>query len=101
MLWHTDQLCRLAGEVQRPITLFVRGGTAVLTQLEEFFADVCLIDARPFMKAIHRQKAVERSDGSFVWRSTAGTKSAQVEELLEHNSLVLADLPERLACRRA
>lgn len=89
MLWHTDQLCRLADEVQRPITLFVRGGTAVLSQLEETFKDVSLIDPRPFMKAIHRQEAVRRSDGSIGWRRAAGTSSA-VGNLLEHNSLALA-----------
>ncbi len=89
MIWHTDQLCRLAAEVQRPITLFVRGGTAVLSQLEGFFDGVCLIDPRPFMKAIHRQRAVRRSDGSIAWRSAAGTNWA-VEGLLEHNSLELA-----------
>jgi len=89
MAWHTDQLCRLADEVQRPFTLFARGGTAVLAQLEESFEDVCLIDPRPFMKAIHRQEAVQRSDGSVGWRSAAGTASA-VEELLAHNSLAVS-----------
>jgi hypothetical protein len=89
MVWHTDQLCRLAAEVQRPITLFIRGGTAVLPQLEEFFDEVCLIDPRPFMKAIHRQEAVRRSDGTIAWRRASSTDSP-VDELLEHNSLALA-----------
>lgn len=89
MEWHMDQLCRLAGEMQRPITLFVRGGTAILAQLEEAFEDVCLLDSRPFMKAIKRQQAVRQPDGSVVWRSAAGEGSS-VEELLEHNWLALA-----------
>lgn len=80
MAWHADQLCGLTAEVQRPFTLFVRGGTAVLPQLEEFFDEVCLIDAGPFMKAVNRQEAY--SDGQIKWRPATGTP---VGDLLARN----------------
>lgn len=89
MDWHADQLCRLADEVKRPITLFVRGGTGVLSKLGGSFDQVCLIDPRPFMKAIHRQEAVRRSDGTLGWRSAAGT-TRLVDSLLAHNASAVA-----------
>jgi hypothetical protein len=82
MGWHTDQLCGLAAEVQRPFTLFVRGGTAIIRQLEEFFDEVTLIDARPFMKAVKRQEASRHANGHIRWQRAIDTP---VQELLEHN----------------
>lgn len=89
--WHADQLCRLADEVRRPLTLIVRGGKAVLDQLRESYADVCFIDATPFMKAVKRQMAWRGENGRPNWRSMAGRDDPGiVAELLEHNYLELA-----------
>jgi hypothetical protein len=89
MRWHVDQLCALAHEVQRPLTLFVRGGRAVLPELVEAFTDVSLIDTCPFMRAVNRQEAVLRADGSVRWRRAANP-DREVGNLLDHNVRALA-----------
>lgn len=88
--WHANQLCGLANEVRRPLTLIVRGGTAVLEQLRAAYADVCLLDPTPFLKAVHRQMARYPQNGGPRWRSMAGSDRETVAGLLEHNYLTLA-----------
>lgn len=88
--WYVDQLCRMADEVRRPLTLILRGGTAMLPQLEEHYSDVCQLDYTPIQKALHRQKAIRLPNGRIKWHSMAN-KGARVDELLEHNYLELRD----------
>lgn len=89
--WHADQLCRLADEVRRPLTLIVRGGRAVLDQLRVSYASVCLVDPTPFLKAVHRQMAEPGENGRPQWRSRKGRDPRIVAELLDHNFLQLAE----------
>jgi hypothetical protein len=90
--WHADQLCRLADEIRRPLTLIARGGRTVLDQLRESYADVCFVDATPFMKAVKRQMAWPGENGRPQWRSRTGSDPGIVSELLDHNFLELAEM---------
>ena len=83
--WYTDQLCRLATDVDRPLTLVIRGGTSVVSQLRESYAAVSLVDTTPFIKAIRRQRASLRTGGGIDWESMAGNGIVSVDELLAHN----------------
>lgn len=85
MQWYADHLCRLAGEVTRSLTLVLRGGAAIVPQLRQAFASVCLIDTRPFIKAVKRQRALLQTGGRVEWRSTATSGSASIDDLLIHN----------------
>lgn len=89
--WHADQLCGLADEVRRPLTLIVRGGKTVLKQLRDSYTDVSFLDATPFFKAVHRQMACNGKNGRISWRPMAGTGQESVPELLDHNFLELSD----------
>lgn len=86
--WYSDQLCRLADEVRRPLTLIMRGGASIMCTLSEHFASVTMIDATPLMKALKRQKVVRGATGERRWRRAPGGSS--VQSLLEHNYLELA-----------
>ena len=90
MRWYTDQLCRLATDVNRPLTLVIRGGTSVVSQLRESYAAVSLVDTTPFIKAVHRQRASLRSGGGIDWHSMAGNGIVSVDELLAHNYLAVS-----------
>lgn len=87
--WYVDQLCRLADEVRRPLTLIVRGGGSIISELRNSYANVCLVDTTPVMKAVKRQKA-SRRNGTLKWVSVAN-QEVPVEQLLEHNYLEMAD----------
>lgn len=100
LFWHADQLCGLADEVRRPLTLIVRGGRAVLDQLRESYADVCFVDATPFLKAVNRQMATPGENGRPRWRSRIGSDPGIVAELLDHNFLELAEMEESAAVGR-
>lgn len=92
LYWHADQLCRLADEVRRPLTLIVRGGKTVLTQLRRSYAEVSFLDATPFFKAVHRQMAYTGKNGKLTWRPMAGTGREAVSEILEYNFQQLAQV---------
>jgi hypothetical protein len=84
MPWHVDQLCRLAREVCRPVTLVVRGGLAVLPVLAKAFAGVTFIDTAAFIKAQRRQRA-QIGDEGLVWEKSPTPKGQPIDELFDHN----------------
>jgi hypothetical protein len=84
MPWHVEQLCRLAREVGRPLTLLVRGGMAVLPVLGDAFANVTLIDTVSFMKAQHRQRAVI-GNAVLGWERALTPQGEPIDELFDHN----------------
>lgn len=90
MRWYADQLCALALEVGRPLTIVIRGGTAVVSQLRDSYEAVCTIDTTPFIKAMRRRRAKRRAGGGIEWESVAGNGAVSLDELLEHNFLTIA-----------
>ena len=82
--WHVEQLSQLARLVARPLTLIVRGGSAVLPALRTAFDSVTYIDTAPFVKTQQRQRA--HIDGTkLVWRSAPTARGAALDELLQAN----------------
>lgn len=98
--WHVEQLSQLARLVARPLTLIVRGGSAVLPALRTAFHNVTYIDTAPFVKTQQRQRA--HIDGAkLVWRSAPTVPGAALDELLLANITTstahVLGQPERLA----
>lgn len=85
--WHVDQLCQLARRVGRPLTLIVRGGSAVLPKLRSAFHRLVYIDTAPFVKTQHRQRA-NVVDARLVWHSAPTTAGEPLDELLHANIAV-------------
>ncbi|MXY58723.1 MAG: DUF4417 domain-containing protein [Gammaproteobacteria bacterium] len=90
LLWYTNHLRKLADDVGRPLTLVIRGGAAVVSQLRDSYASVCSVDPTPFIKAVKRQRAKLREHGGIDWHSMAGNGSMSVDELFGHNYLTVA-----------
>ena len=84
MDWHVEQLSQLAQRVARPLTLIVRGGSAVLPALRTAFHAVTYIDTAPFVKTQRRQRAYIAGD-KLVWQSAPTARGAPLDELLQAN----------------
>ena len=89
MNWHVEQLSQLAQRVARPLTLIVRGGSAVLPALRAAFHAVSYIDTAPFVKTQRRQRA-SRDGTRLVWQSAPTAPGASLDELLQVNIAVSA-----------
>ncbi len=84
MDWHVEQLIQLAQRVARPLTLIVRGGSAVLPALRAAFHAITYIDTAPFVKTQRRQRALIVAD-KLVWQSAPTARGAPLDELLQAN----------------
>ena len=84
--WHADQLARLAEGVGRPLHLVVRAANRnVLPALISAFAHTTVLDTTSFIKAVHRQRAVETAPGKIDWETSPTAPNTPVDDLLEHN----------------
>lgn len=82
--WHIEQLCRLAREVSRPLTLVVRGGLTALPQLGKAFYNVVLVDTASFIRAQYRRRGTN-SDTGLVWEKSPTPEGEPIDDLLDHN----------------
>lgn len=88
--WHVKQLARLAKAVKRPLHLVVRGGgRSGLKCLHRAFAGVTLIDTNLHMKTHHRRYVQHVTNGRAIWNSTSTEPNEPLDELLEHNWLLV------------
>ena len=83
--WHAAQLVKLAGVVNRPLHLVVRGGGCVLPLLVSAFARITFLETSTFVKTIHRRRAVVSETGSLHWRHCPTRKTESLDELLADN----------------
>ncbi|MDB5971113.1 MAG: hypothetical protein JWQ90_3563 [Hydrocarboniphaga sp.] len=83
--WHVEQLCQLADNVERNLTLVVRGGVHVLHQLRKHFARVILIDTDSFARTLKRRRATVTATGRLRWVQTQTPRDAPIDDLLMHN----------------
>ena len=84
--WHAERLAELAEGVGRPLHLVVRKTRGdVLPRLVSAFRQATVLDTASFMKAIHRQWAVETPSGRIDWEPAPTVPNATVDELLTHN----------------
>jgi hypothetical protein len=88
--WHAEELCRLAAAVGRPMTLIVRGGLAILSDLYQAFARVTFVDTTTAMKTVHRRRAVIEAAGQLRWLDAGTSPQLPLDDLLEHNYLTVA-----------
>ena len=83
--WHRDQLVALAQQVGRPLHLVVRGGRRHLQPLTAAFAAVTVLDAAPYLKTKHRQRARLAIGAELEWRLSRTPEGEALDDLLRHN----------------
>jgi hypothetical protein len=88
--WHAKQLADLAGTVDRPLHLVVRGGLKVLPLLKKSFAGLTLLDTSVFLKTMKRQRARLAVGGMVEWVPCPTEANEMLENLLAHNWTILA-----------
>lgn len=82
---HVQWLCEVAKNVERPLTLIIRGGQDFLGQFARSFAQVVFLDSASFIKAQKRRRAEIRKDGRLVWRSSPTLPGISLDALLADN----------------
>ncbi|HEY6270450.1 MAG TPA: hypothetical protein VIX19_00475 [Terriglobales bacterium] len=88
--WHADELVRLAGTVDRPLHLFVRGGGKVFQTLATAFSAITLLETSAFIKTMHRQRATLTAKGMLSWSLSATDESEMLDKLLAENCRAVA-----------
>lgn len=84
--WQAAQLVKLAHDVGRSLHLVVRAaGPDILSNLTTAFRQTTVLDTTSFMKAVHRQRAIETANGRVEWKTSLTTANAPLDELLSHN----------------
>ena len=84
--WQASQLAGLAQGAGRPLHLVLRAaGGDVLPRLVSAFGETTVLDTTSFMKAVHRQRAVETTTGRIKWETSLTVPNTPVDELLAHN----------------
>lgn len=83
--WHVERLRALAGGVDRPLDLVVRGGARFLRRLRDRFASVTLVETDAFMRTMKRGRAEVAEPGRLRWRRVRTPLGAPLDELLAHN----------------
>jgi hypothetical protein len=79
-----DELARFQDEIGRALHPVVVGGARFAARLRGRFAHYTIVDSKPFMTALHRQRAVER-DGLVDWEPHPTRTPQEVGALLRHN----------------
>jgi hypothetical protein len=82
--WHAQRLIDLAQNVQRPLTLLLRGGAVHIPALLQAFSRVIHVDTSPHMKAKKRQSA-SRLRGRMTWTQSLTGPGETIDELFLHN----------------
>lgn len=84
--WQVAQLTGLAQGAGRPLHLVVRAANGnILPRLVSAFGATTVLDTTSFIKAVHRQRAVETANGRIDWETSVTAGNAPVDELLAHN----------------
>lgn len=83
--WHVAELCALAGRVERPLTLVIRGGGRKIPELRRHFAQVILIETEAFSRTMRRRRAYLTESGRVKWAKYPTPKGAPIDDLLAHN----------------
>lgn len=83
--WHVAELCALAGRVDRPLALVIRGGGRKLETLRRRFSRVVLIETEAFSRTIRRRRAYLTESGCLKWAKFPTPEGAPIDDLLAHN----------------
>lgn len=79
-----DELADLQDKIGRALHPVIIGGRRYAAKLRGLFGRYTIVDSTPFMKALHRQRAVER-EGAIEWEPRTTTTSREAGALLKHN----------------
>lgn len=89
--WHATRLAELAQAVDRSLHLIVRAANGnILPKLVSTFAKTTVLDTTSFLKAVHRQSAIEKDTGMIHWKPSPTVKDAPIDDLLTHNWTVVS-----------
>ena len=84
--WQVAQLTALAQGAGRPLHLVVRAANGnVLPRLVSAFGATTVLDTTSFIKAVHRQRAIETANGRIDWETSVTAPDVPVDALLAHN----------------
>ena len=87
---HAAWLARVAGDVERPLHLLIRGGIDLLPGLAPVFNRVTVLETWSFMKTMNRQRALlPRSSASLRWRRSPTAIGAPLDALFAHNRMAV------------
>ncbi len=101
--WHVGQLCKLASDIDRPLTLIIRGGARKLPTLAQHFSHVTLLETDSFSKTHGRRRAWISDEGKLRWARHPTPEGAPLDELFAHNVILVRkyyEAPPKLKNRR-
>lgn len=83
--YYVEMLTRIADDIQRPLTLVLRGGLRWAEALSHQFSRVIVIDTTVCMRTIKRKRALSSRTARLNWEHFPTAKNAPLDELLAHN----------------
>ena len=84
-------LVELADRVQRPLNIFLRGGTEILPMLAGAYQRITVLDTNGFMKTTKRMRASLDEAGKITWRSSPTGQDESLDGLLASNLSVASE----------
>jgi hypothetical protein len=94
-----DELARLQDEIGRALHPVIVGGARFAARLRGRFTHFTIVDSKPFMAALHRERAVDR-DGLVDWEPYSTGTRQEVGLLLKHNIKLYSQSFERPIVRQ-
>lgn len=82
---HAAWLAGLAGSVDRPLNLIMRGGAEILPALSMAFARVSVLETSIFMKTVMRQRAYRKGNAGLGWRASRTEPGVPLDDLFAGN----------------
>jgi Domain of unknown function (DUF4417) len=79
-----NEIARLQDEIGRALHPVIVGGARFAARLRDLFTHSTIVDSTPFMKGVHRQRAVE-CDGRVAWESHPTRTARAAGALVRHN----------------
>jgi hypothetical protein len=80
-----NRLITLQNNLNRPLHPIMVGGGQLLLAARQSFNSFSVVDSRPFMETVHRQKLEKNTAGEYVWRKTPTAPGEPLDDLLRHN----------------
>lgn len=86
---HALWLAELAGSIEHPLHIVLRGGQNVLPVLARAFASLTVLDTSTFIKTMKRQRAYLRDNRTLDWRSSPTLPGATLDGLFAENHRIV------------
>jgi hypothetical protein len=79
------RLITLQENLNRPLHPIMVGGGQLFLPARQSFNSFSVVDSRPFMETVHRQKLDKNGAGEYVWQKTTTAPGEPLDGLLRHN----------------